>query len=632
MKELGGLHVIGSERHEARRIDNQLRGRAARQGDPGSSRFYLSLQDDLMRMFGGQQVETMMMRMGMDDAMPLEHGLVGRIIEQSQTRVEGANFDARKHLLEYDDVLNTQRAKIYAQRDRIMSKEDLTEDVLEMLETEVRERVPLALEDEDGPWKLLAWLEQIQPSLIINRTLLPSFTYQLLISQMKEQLSENPARAQAALLEVASQSIDSEEKHLLHSVETLLEASESHLTELADQRLEVLDTFMEELELADETDTRSPSEIFNELIGVMGVPIKMSNAEQRLFRDDADAAADLVQERVEQNLKLQSITRLIGAVERRLDSNLDLKAADLASADWETVWEKVLGAIQAEFSRRRGRLIGESGDGQIAKDIEQQLAAANGKPNEAHLLNALITIPQGTSTTFDKKTHKKVAKRTNRLSYLYYTAQSLEEIPAEEVTERTLAHLSNTAKAMRSVWGMGIWESIKVLSVKDLNEPTRKAVEAGVEADALQALDGKSLDALPDEKKQSAVDSLGSRALSESYRQLLLRVISELWVDYLTRMEALRVSVRLEAYAQRDPLVEYKAQAFQMFQQLFADMRSSLVNRMFTLQTGTPKPQAAAPNALEAPSTNGAGEEEPEQVEAAPKAKRRRRRRRRKRK
>ncbi len=129
VKELGGLHVIGSERHEARRIDNQLRGRAARQGDPGSSRFYLSLQDDLMRLQGGSQVSNLMERLRVDDSLPLEVRLVGNIIEQSQHRIEGANFDVRKHLLEYDDVLNQQRAQIYGQRDRIFVKEDLSDDI-----------------------------------------------------------------------------------------------------------------------------------------------------------------------------------------------------------------------------------------------------------------------------------------------------------------------------------------------------------------------------------------------------------------------------------------------------------------------------------------------------------------------
>ena len=113
---IGGLHVIGSERHEARRIDNQLRGRAARQGDPGSSRFYLSLEDELMRRFGGRQVESIMQRMKIDDAVPMEVGLVSRLVEQSQTRVEGANFDVRKHLLEYDDVLNAAPAHLCTAR------------------------------------------------------------------------------------------------------------------------------------------------------------------------------------------------------------------------------------------------------------------------------------------------------------------------------------------------------------------------------------------------------------------------------------------------------------------------------------------------------------------------------------
>ncbi len=162
VRELGGLHVIGSERHEARRIDNQLRGRAGRQGDPGSTRFYLSLDDDLMRLFGGAQVEGMLTRLKIDEDVPIESGIIGKLVESSQTRVEGANFDVRKHLLEYDDVLNSQRERIYEQRDRIFDKEDLREDVVEMLRTEVSRRVTQGLADKEGPWKLLAYLEDTQ--------------------------------------------------------------------------------------------------------------------------------------------------------------------------------------------------------------------------------------------------------------------------------------------------------------------------------------------------------------------------------------------------------------------------------------------------------------------------------------
>jgi preprotein translocase subunit SecA len=120
VKSLGGLHILGTERHESRRIDNQLRGRAGRQGDPGSSRFYLSLEDDLMRIFGGDRIMGLMERLGMEEGVPIEHGMVTRAIERAQKQVEGRNFEARKHLLEYDDVMNKQRESIYTLRRSIL--------------------------------------------------------------------------------------------------------------------------------------------------------------------------------------------------------------------------------------------------------------------------------------------------------------------------------------------------------------------------------------------------------------------------------------------------------------------------------------------------------------------------------
>ena len=132
--ERGGLHILATERHEARRIDNQLRGRSGRQGDPGSSRFYLSLEDDLLRIFGSERIKGLMGRLGMDDGQPIEHRIVSNAIAKAQMRVESHNFDIRKHLLEYDDVMNQQREVIYAQRRQILAGEDLKEDFLEMAE------------------------------------------------------------------------------------------------------------------------------------------------------------------------------------------------------------------------------------------------------------------------------------------------------------------------------------------------------------------------------------------------------------------------------------------------------------------------------------------------------------------
>jgi len=127
---LGGLHILGTERHESRRIDNQLRGRSGRQGDPGSSRFYLSLEDDLMRIFGGDRIMGIMERLGMEEGVPIEHGMVTRAIERAQKQVEGRNFEARKHLLEYDDVMNKQRESIYTLRRSILEGREGKEYIL----------------------------------------------------------------------------------------------------------------------------------------------------------------------------------------------------------------------------------------------------------------------------------------------------------------------------------------------------------------------------------------------------------------------------------------------------------------------------------------------------------------------
>ena len=131
VREAGGLRIIGSERHESRRIDNQLRGRAGRQGDPGASRFYLSLEDDLMRIFGIDRIGPIMQRLGMEEGEAIEHKMVSKAIERAQKRVEGQNFDIRKHLLEYDDVMNRQRTYIYDMRNRVLEQEDVSELVQE---------------------------------------------------------------------------------------------------------------------------------------------------------------------------------------------------------------------------------------------------------------------------------------------------------------------------------------------------------------------------------------------------------------------------------------------------------------------------------------------------------------------
>jgi preprotein translocase subunit SecA len=155
--DLGGLHILGTSRHESRRIDNQLRGRSGRQGDAGSSRFYLSLEDDLLRIFGSDRISGILDKLGMDEDDPIEHNMISKAIENAQRKVEGHNFDIRKHLLEYDDVMNKQREVIYQQRREALDSENIKpviEDILtEETDSIAAEFVEQKILSEDWDWQ-----------------------------------------------------------------------------------------------------------------------------------------------------------------------------------------------------------------------------------------------------------------------------------------------------------------------------------------------------------------------------------------------------------------------------------------------------------------------------------------------
>jgi preprotein translocase subunit SecA len=189
--EAGGLHIIGTERHESRRIDNQLRGRAGRQGDPGSSRFFLALDDELMRRFAADRVAGIMERVGMDDETPLESRVVSRFIENAQTRVEGYNFDIRKNVVEYDDVIAKQREVIYTDRRRVLEHSDMHERILGMIRNEVARLVnsafpgPVLTEEE----QLETLFKSIEPWVDIPDELLPENMHAVRRSDMLDELT-----------------------------------------------------------------------------------------------------------------------------------------------------------------------------------------------------------------------------------------------------------------------------------------------------------------------------------------------------------------------------------------------------------------------------------------------------------
>jgi len=187
----GGLHIIGTERHEARRIDNQLRGRAGRQGDPGSSRFYVSLEDDVVRRFGGDRIKSFMEWAGMDEDTPIENRLVNRAIESAQVKVEGYHFDIRKHLVEYDDVINRHREVIYEERKKLLSGADLKANILSMVSGEIKAIVAARTASEYGDgWDVDGLISEVSNIFPLPPSLNASALSQLKPKQIEEKLIE----------------------------------------------------------------------------------------------------------------------------------------------------------------------------------------------------------------------------------------------------------------------------------------------------------------------------------------------------------------------------------------------------------------------------------------------------------
>ncbi len=222
--DLGGLHILGTERHESRRIDNQLRGRSGRQGDPGSSRFFLSLEDDLLRIFGSERISTVMDKLGMEEGQPIEHKLVSKAIENAQRKVEGHNFDIRKHLLEYDDVMNKQREVIYKERREVIGSDTLKESVREITEELTEEITDIYADDKSYPdeWNIKGLKEAIYKQFSIHMSLdnipVDSLTREKLVELVTAQTRDYYDRKEVKFGETAMRQL--EKMLYLHAIDS----------------------------------------------------------------------------------------------------------------------------------------------------------------------------------------------------------------------------------------------------------------------------------------------------------------------------------------------------------------------------------------------------------------------------
>jgi preprotein translocase subunit SecA len=232
--DLGGLHIIGTERHESRRIDNQLRGRAGRQGDPGSSQFYVSLEDELMKRFGSERIGGLMDRLGMEEDVPIEHRVISKSIEGAQTKVEGHNFDIRKHVVQYDDVMNRHRETIYADRRQLVQGADMSERITDFIAAEIEEIVDRHSEEKVGALDYPKIFHDYYV-LIPNAKVTPDEMINLPREDLIELLDDDADRAyQEVEARFGSEIMRAVERHVMLSIIDKLWVQ--HLTEMDDLR------------------------------------------------------------------------------------------------------------------------------------------------------------------------------------------------------------------------------------------------------------------------------------------------------------------------------------------------------------------------------------------------------------
>ena len=627
VRDIGGMHVIGSERHEARRIDNQLRGRASRQGDPGSSRFYLSLEDELMRRFGGSSVSNLMERLNIDEAMPIEHGMVNKSIEQSQTRVEGANFDVRKHLLEYDDVLNVQRAKFYDQRNRAFVKDDLTDDIETMLAAEVTRRVELSAVDQEGWWRLLDWLDSVQPpQLQLDGTLLFPFSIEIILDEIGKTIPElaqfwsqrpsvsrvmdngavitgehesnetagkvtellqkdSPSLVEhlptikAALLEMASQSAAKARDRLLSSIAARLETLALQIMEGASSKRELSDMTFEgaEAEARETGQELQISSVAKQMLDTAGIAVSLSKDEMRALT--YDNLREEIGRRVESAAGTVMLSSALRGIESR--TKLELGLDDVPTwgeIDWDDLQDHVLDRlILAQNSRIEHHLTA------VSQSLDDQLTGLE-QLHRTELGRLVLDMAYSRDVIFHQTTHQRLVRLEQRFPYIFHAAELLDGVDKEVLSSQVLDHLHQAHRVRRQAWWEAELQRLSAARIDDLDSQTRARLQIALGVDVSSEITQVPFSSLRGDVRDKIRDEVGRGITVRAHRQLILMVSDQLWIDYLTTIEGLRTSIGLEAYAQRDPLTAYKSQAFDMFQQLLVDMRAGVVSRLFTWQ------------------------------------------------
>jgi preprotein translocase subunit SecA len=503
--ELGGLHILGTERHEARRIDNQLRGRSGRQGDPGSSQFYLSLEDELMRRFGGERVKGLMERLGVTENVPIQHNLVDRTIEGAQERVEGYNFDIRKQVLQYDDVVNRQREAIYRQRRAVLEgKGELTDRIKQYFYAEVDRLTGRYLGSYDE-WMQTQIDEAIQD---FTSTTTDEINVQGILRRLGTILPAAWSYDPASLEDLSGQELSRElGQHIAASRQ-----ENNHLRLL----LSDVNSTFGLLPLL-------PAGWYNPTLAGKGDPGSLWENWSALPAWHNSITAGDVKEGREAFLKdanfvFASITNAFGA-EPEADED------ELAVGAEEDLWAAEDGETDDEGA--------ESAEGDAASGDDEAPSVA--EPETP------TVIPAGLTDAVD---------------------QTFRAVPL--LLKLPPADFGRQIETVGKKLYLAMVEAIVAAWATRTKDEVRAA-----------------LCNLVDRKLARAERQIGRKEMRIFERRFLLGTIDRNWRQYLTEIDDLRQGIGLEAFGQRDPLIEFKRQGFELFQQLQDEIDRAVVYEFF---------------------------------------------------
>jgi len=581
--ELGGLHIVGTERHEARRIDNQLRGRAGRQGDPGSSRFFLSLEDDFMRIFASERVSSILKRVGMEEGMAIEAGIVSRSIERAQRKVEEHNFEIRKHLLEYDEVMDEQRKAIYGLRQKIVEHGDLKKIILEMIEDVLEDDLDEFIPNEDAPHDrngrpFCDWARTVGVDVSVDEWREHD------LEGLKGLFRERKA---AAWGECPSSAMAEE------CVEAAMGLLASREEPFYRWRLPGLSRWARRIGLAAEAQEMGEG-LLNRVLELVRAGVERS-WEGR----EPGALVDVLLEQVTESYFAGAV-----AVEEwdvaGLKAWADAVGISLPLSQWQREEESV---EDVEADRLSTRL--ESLRSSIRERLERGLRKAT--PTEVVTRVACHEVRRRIALLSSEK--KGDLRRV--LSWLEKglgVSVSDSEARSAIESERAAISASLSRQLSERLQGMSPEERVRfcvdtmvdTFLNLDLSMPGRDIAgfcsvihrKYGVALDAFElsklpvAELGRRTMAGIREAYERREEELGSGQMRMVERYLLLQKIDTKWKDHLLAMDHLKGGIGLRGYAQLDPKVEYTREARKLFDQMESSVRKEVTDLILRLQLG----------------------------------------------